>query len=300
MRQEPLFIGIPEKRDIVLEFTVTGEPTSKSRARFTKRGSKTFAYTPEKTKQAEQRIAAEYLAAGGPKGRDSEIAYGVTAHFFNGTRQRRDVDNMVKLVLDALNGVAWVDDVQVIEIAARKNFVGRADARTEITVYQAGAVERRTTECARCGKRFETWPSIPAKHCSMECRFPKGTMAKERIWTCQGCGIEFSGDSHPRKYCTTECRYEQQRIPLTCDECGAEFKKLKCHIRATNYCSEACTHVVYRRKQKALGKGAGSCTDCNGPVSRKEYTRCRTCQRIHETIHGRPRKTALQIEEEDT
>ena len=33
-----------------------------------------------------------------------------------------DLDNFLKAVLDALNGIAYVDDVQVIQLSATKNF----------------------------------------------------------------------------------------------------------------------------------------------------------------------------------
>ena len=36
--------------------------------------------------------------------------------------QRPDVDNLIKAVFDALNGIAWVDDTQVIEVSARKDW----------------------------------------------------------------------------------------------------------------------------------------------------------------------------------
>lgn len=34
-----------------------------------------------------------------------------------------DLDNVVKIALDALNGVAWEDDKQVVWIGARKEYV---------------------------------------------------------------------------------------------------------------------------------------------------------------------------------
>lgn len=46
-----------------------------------------------------------------------------------------DVDNLVKLALDAMNEVFWHDDVQIIELRARKLY--GAEARTEVEITRA-------------------------------------------------------------------------------------------------------------------------------------------------------------------
>lgn len=47
--------------------------------------------------------------------------------------KRPDIDNLVKGVLDALNGVAWLDDKQVVELVAKKCWAD-GDPMTLITV----------------------------------------------------------------------------------------------------------------------------------------------------------------------
>lgn len=119
-----------------VSFTVEGEPVSKSRARVTRSG---HAYTPKKTRDAEAVIAWEYRrATASPP--DPDGLYSVTALFVSKQRYRRDVDNMLKLVLDGLNKTAWEDDSQVVEVTARKRFAGGVGdaARTEVTVVRVG------------------------------------------------------------------------------------------------------------------------------------------------------------------
>ena len=50
--------------------------------------------------------------------------------------KKPDIDNLIKLVLDALNGVFYVDDAQVMRITASKQYDELA--RTEITIEQYG------------------------------------------------------------------------------------------------------------------------------------------------------------------
>ena len=55
---------------------------------------------------------------------------------------RPDIDNLVKLGLDALNGLAYIDDAQVYLLLAEKRYVGPDDQPgTEILVTETGATQ---------------------------------------------------------------------------------------------------------------------------------------------------------------
>ena len=59
----------------------------------------------------------------------------MTLDFYRRTRHRVDIDNLEKTVLDAGNGVAWLDDSQIIDLHSRK-FLGCADPRTEVRLEE--------------------------------------------------------------------------------------------------------------------------------------------------------------------
>ena len=48
--------------------------------------------------------------------------------------KRPDVDNLIKTVLDGMNGIAWIDDAQVVYVKASKVWT-EGDAHTRIKVY---------------------------------------------------------------------------------------------------------------------------------------------------------------------
>lgn len=50
-------------------------------------------------------------------------------------RARGDLDNFLKVLFDALNGLAWADDGQVVEIHARRH-EDKLNPRVEIEVTQ--------------------------------------------------------------------------------------------------------------------------------------------------------------------
>jgi Holliday junction resolvase RusA-like endonuclease len=110
-------------------FTVDGEPMVKARPRVTRTG---HTYTPKTTVDAEAKVRGAFDAAG-CEGFASAV--GVEVAFFQGTRARKDIDNMVKLVLDALNGVAWADDVQVAVVLARRVYTTKDRARTVVRIF---------------------------------------------------------------------------------------------------------------------------------------------------------------------
>ncbi len=53
-------------------------------------------------------------------------------------RRRGDLDNVLKALLDALNGVVWRDDEQVVGLSANR-FDAPRDPRVEVWVRPAGA-----------------------------------------------------------------------------------------------------------------------------------------------------------------
>lgn len=112
---------------VALAFVIPGEPVPKGRARtrvVTPKAGKAFAshYTPGQTVAFEERVALVCRAAvarvrwsWGPKDR---FAVSVTVH-----RKHEgaggDLDNYVKAVSDAINGIAFSDDRYVRVLTAR-------------------------------------------------------------------------------------------------------------------------------------------------------------------------------------
>jgi Holliday junction resolvase RusA-like endonuclease len=124
---------LPPSR-ITAHFVAEGEPASKQRARTTIKDGRASTYTPAATKEAEAAIHGYYLAGFRDQLGDETSKYGVRIFFYRKNRRRRDLDNMAKLVLDALNKMAWDDDTQIDELTLWRTYdVGRP--RTEVLVY---------------------------------------------------------------------------------------------------------------------------------------------------------------------
>jgi len=122
-----LTAGRPPERTARL--VIYGEPRSKQRPRVTKRGT----YTPPQTIEAESRIRDHWVAAGYARFEHPVI---VDIDFYNYSKHRRDIDNMAKLVLDALNRLAFVDDYLVVGLNLRKLQTVKDNARTEVTIRE--------------------------------------------------------------------------------------------------------------------------------------------------------------------
>jgi Holliday junction resolvase RusA-like endonuclease len=100
-----------------LIFTVEGKPQGKQRPR---RGRNGRFYTPKETKAYERAVARSFVAAAG----------GIRPHYcgpvelevvcYFSDRRRRDLDNVLKAVADALNGVAYGDDSQIVRAEVRR------------------------------------------------------------------------------------------------------------------------------------------------------------------------------------
>lgn len=205
-----------EMRDpeVIARFTVDGEPVSKQRPRFTKGPDGNRVYTPKATTAAERDVAWLFRQAAGPQRLDPSQGFGVYIGFFCGTGQRQDVDNMSKLVLDGLNGVAWVDDSQVTELSAK---ISRWDAnpRTEIVIYRTVLQLHPYQTCEQCGRNFPMYRS-----------------------------------SKPRRWCSQECRRIATSVELTCPQCSKQFRIKAFRIKADpvadgqRHCSRACLRAA--------------------------------------------------------
>lgn len=108
--------------------TIPGAPVPKGRAR---KGRGGHWYTPEATRNAEERIA---LLARSQRVRFGSDPVNVSIVFHVAVRDF-DIDNLVKCVLDGLTkGEAWDDDVQVCELHARYVTVERGQEQTIVEI----------------------------------------------------------------------------------------------------------------------------------------------------------------------
>lgn len=123
-------------------FKVIGRPQGKARARtfYDNRIGKMRSVTPESTKSYEELIRWSFLAQGGKYAGDMttfkvdiSARYEVPKSWSKKKRNQAlsgiikpkvkpDCDNVIKCVLDALNGVAYYDDTQVIFVSCEKKY----------------------------------------------------------------------------------------------------------------------------------------------------------------------------------
>lgn len=119
------------EKEILLAVDVPWTPRAKGRPRMTKSGR---TYTPKETREAEdlfranfiQEVGSEFVPIAEPIEVHWEFANDVvrmTVHSsldYTERKLRGDLDNYVKLVSDALNGVAYHDDRLIVAETARK------------------------------------------------------------------------------------------------------------------------------------------------------------------------------------
>jgi Holliday junction resolvase RusA-like endonuclease len=124
----------------MIEFTVYGSPVAKGRPRFRNRGNFVQTYTDEKTANYEQLVYLAFLNSGCsrvegdiPLVGEIEFYMDIPKSVSKKKRQQMinnelrplkkiDLDNGIKIILDALNKVAYDDDKQFVEISAKKYY----------------------------------------------------------------------------------------------------------------------------------------------------------------------------------
>lgn len=123
----------------VILFTVPGDPVAQGRPRFVrmKYTNGVRAYDPEKSVTQKEAVAliakAHGMMAEGPLRIEMTFYRKIPQSWSKKKKQqaesgeilpvtRPDVDNYIKLVLDALNGVSFKDDSAIVQIVATKQY----------------------------------------------------------------------------------------------------------------------------------------------------------------------------------
>lgn len=130
-------MGEPE----VFSIRVPGEPVGKGRHRTTTIGGKVRSYTPARTREYESRVASAGLDVIDsplecPIGVQMMIVHRIPASWPKWKKVmaetgellptgKPDASNIVKAVEDGLNGVAWVDDSQIVVLSAWRGYTSQ-------------------------------------------------------------------------------------------------------------------------------------------------------------------------------
>lgn len=135
---------------MMCDFEVEGKPVGKGRPRFKRMGNFVHAYTPEKTAEYEKLVRIRFQNAGGvitykpvrveivaffepPKSARKRDKAEMLANRIL-PEKKPDVDNIAKIILDALNGIAYKDDSQVVDLSVKKCFA--AEARVYVHIEE--------------------------------------------------------------------------------------------------------------------------------------------------------------------
>lgn len=130
----------------MINFTVPMQPVGKARPRFANRGHRISTYTPSKTREAEAQVAwAAREAMKGAQPFAGALGMTVVAVFaipksWPRAQQiepprhtsRPDADNLLKLVGDAMNGICYADDSQVVDARVIKRYGPTPEVRIQI------------------------------------------------------------------------------------------------------------------------------------------------------------------------
>lgn len=131
-------------------FEIPGEPKGKGRPRFTRNGR---TYTPEQTAVYENLVKVMFMQAypvTQPIPQNIPLEAHITAFFpipksvsksraadmergFELPTKKPDTDNIAKIILDSLNGIAYHDDAQIVRLTVVKSYSREPRVTVEIS-----------------------------------------------------------------------------------------------------------------------------------------------------------------------
>ncbi len=153
----------------MISLTLYGQPVAKGRARTVRtKSGHSVTYTPDKTAQAESQWRYEFLLSGqAPMPEGAPLSLTVRAYFARpkSLPKKRlwpvgkpDIDNLVKLIADALEGLAWVNDSAIVDLQAQKRYAVYPDLpRVEIEVSKIGSERSLDHLLRHVREDIESW-----------------------------------------------------------------------------------------------------------------------------------------------
>ena len=138
-----------------MTFMVEGEAVPQGRPRFTKNG---HAYDPEKSRDYKEQVAlAASLSMRGHSAFPKEIPLKCVITIWQKMPKRftkkqkelaeneflrptvkPDVDNVAKAITDAMNGIVYADDSQIVELVCGKYYAVEPRVMVEVVPYEGG------------------------------------------------------------------------------------------------------------------------------------------------------------------
>lgn len=132
-------------------FTIIGKPCGKGRPRFSTAGGYARSYTPAKTVEYENLVRMAWVQSGGeklqgvisatincyfpiPKSVSMKKRVAMDGEFYT---KKPDCDNIAKVILDALNGIAYDDDSQVALLNVYKLY-DASETMVKVTLSEIG------------------------------------------------------------------------------------------------------------------------------------------------------------------
>lgn len=124
---------------MTVSFTIWGNPTGKGRPKFARVGNGVRTYTPDATANYEAFVKSSYLDQVGQVKLEGQLCVSIYAIFQipkSATKKQQylmreqvtkptkkpDCDNIAKIILDSLNGIAFDDDKQVCRLCVEKRY----------------------------------------------------------------------------------------------------------------------------------------------------------------------------------
>jgi Holliday junction resolvase RusA-like endonuclease len=225
---------------------VAGDPWSKARPRFARRG----AYQPRDDREAEQRLAWRMKAGGAPQFPGNVM---LACRFYRSNAQRVDADNLLKHVCDSANGVLWKDDSQVTLALAELHY-DPARPRTIILAGNHASTllrgDDRQQPCAHCDELFLPLPG-----------------------------------RREQRFCSTACAYAARTTALpakACEQCGESFRPT---TKRQILCSRECHTEWLRGRNRGRGGPMSRCTECGKELAHRRGGRCRDCWRANPNFY---------------